>query len=59
MIDLRGLEPVARELGVGRQSLACYLARIAVQRGTRELIERKLTELVELDDAAEPRPREG
>lgn len=51
LIELRGLEPAARELGIGRQSLACYLARIPLQRGTLELIERKLNELGD-----EPRP---
>jgi hypothetical protein len=52
MIDLRGLEPVARELGLGREALARYLAGIHVQAGTFKLIEDRLAKL-----DAEPEPR--
>lgn len=48
MIELRSLARVADELGVGRQSLACYLARLTVQPGTLALIEQKLAAV---DDA--------
>lgn len=52
MIDLRGLDPVATELGLGRQSLACYLAGIHVREATFALIEARLSKL---DDEPEPR----
>lgn len=56
MIELRGLEPVAHELGVGRLSLACYLARIPVQAATQAFIEGKLAALPdELAPATPPR----
>jgi hypothetical protein len=43
-IELRGLVQVSRDLGIARESLARYLARIPVQAGTRALIEAKLTD---------------
>lgn len=49
MIDLQGLSGVSAELGVSREALARYLARIALQRGTHALIERKLGERLDAD----------
>jgi len=45
MINLRGVTHVARELGLAREPVIRYLASLDVHAGTRELIERKLTEL--------------
>jgi transcriptional regulator with XRE-family HTH domain len=44
LIELRGLTRVATDLGVSREALARYLARIDLQQGTRALIEGLLRE---------------
>lgn len=43
MVNLRGLSRVSAELGISRESLARYLARLDVQAGTLALIESKLS----------------
>lgn len=53
MINLRGVTHVARELGLAREPVIRYLASLDVHAGTRELIERKLAELVETAEASD------
>jgi hypothetical protein len=53
MIDLRGVTHVARELGLAREPVIRYLAGLDIQAGTRELIERKLTELGDETEASD------
>lgn len=52
IIELQGLTGASVELGIGRQSLACYLARLPLQRGTVALIERKIGERLDGDRKA-------
>lgn len=52
MIELHSLSRVSTRLGVSREALARYLARLEVQAGTRELIEARLTNA----DNAPPAP---
>lgn len=50
-IELRSLSRVAKDWGISRESLARYLALLDVQRGTRALIESKLSGLDAKGDA--------